>query len=1113
LFGGLDGARIAWSEHDHIFGVDRIEADLDPQRTCVQRTFTDFYRLPDSEFGKVEVLLVTPPRPNRDLTGQKHTKAVSRLSSAWIDQLDRSIGKRGSTTTPQGPKVIAVLQHPTILTFKDGAYHKAMLRRLRTLGYDSTTSFMRALDFGAPIAQDWCVSLFFRADLAEKYGIPEPPLANGLPPRGMSNVLLPFGVPNWAWKSSTNFIPTETSEDNRKHPMLTGYLLQGEHTFPVFDPTGPMPTRSDALVKTKKGIRSIVPQERAQALGYPKGWAEKKTVRDAVDHSVSVNILHAIGTLLEDWFLGISRLQATKPASLADRTPLRHPEDNVTDDDDPWKIVLPDLCDGGEWYLERINNLSQAIDQAYPNENKADLMAQGKIDLAVHRTNYGTDGPTHVQLLWWEWPPEYWDKVRFGFPMNFVAYPDVPIQPNAKMAPDELAVAAEFVDELIGLGVLVALPEYEAMKASTPLFVLEKPAQPGQYRVLANMKEGGQNAYVAKDPVHLYNAFDILSRMYTGGWSAVADASKYFYSFPTRRDEQPYLGVIHPVTNEFYVWAGLPMGAGNSPAASGGAGNGFVRALLESCPEFQGTPTDNTFVALLKGESYNPKWGHARVLIGDDGLPAAIIWHHIDDFFIHAPTRDKCRAALQAFMLRILACGLWAHPSKCKLPAQVQEYVGFSWDTQNTPQIHIPEPKRSKAKALVEYLLDLNEQNFLSAKALAVVTGRLQSLVPATPGNSGNTFLRRLYDTVHPNGVEYLPSDPAYYYRAITLDTAALKDLLWWRDLLQNQILFASQARVIGTLVSAWGDGSGTGTGGTKQEHTLTGDHSLMQLWMGVWSAAVHHHSSNWKELRTLLETLRRERHNPTYQGALMIYFTDNLVSYELISKGSSGSPGLQELLREIKLLEVEMHCQVLAVHVPGVAMIRQGTDGLSRGIWMAPFRDRLSPLNETLRVFRSAPPTQDVIEWMDGVLATSFPSHPAERVILTDFDHWDLRTCMQRTTFGFPSPQLARQMVTHVIMAWVECPHDTAGIFLVPRVFQRWWRRTNKALLWALLLDTSSVYTSDVFEAEIPLVLLILPPHIPCLPSSSPDNSVDRSTLPANWREHDEQAEYLRGL
>jgi hypothetical protein len=782
-------------------------------------------------------------------------------------------------------------------------------------------------------------------------------------------------------------------------------------------------------------------------------------------------------------------------------------------EEDLWRISTPDLTEGGPWYCERLRTLSAAIDLAYPEEDKELLLEKGKADLAVHRMNYGPDGPHHVQLLWWEWPREYWERVRFGFPMNFVAYPDVDLQPNAHMTPEETAVAAEFVDELIGLGIIISLPAHQEMKATTPLFTLEKLAQPGEFRVLANMKEGGQNAFVAKDPVHLYNASDILTRMYSGGWSAVADASKYFYSFPTREDERPYLGIVHPVSKEFYVWAGLPMGAGNSPAASGSAGNGFVRSLIESCPAFQGTPVDNTFVAILKGGDYHPEWGHARVLIGTDGLPAAIIWHHIDDFLIHAPTQEKCQVALQFFMDRIVACGLWAHPSKCKLPAQVQDFVGFTWDSRTTPQQRIPEKKRSKASALVEYLLNLHEQQFLSAKSLAVVTGRLQSLVPATPGNSGNTFLRRLYDTVHPEGVDFLPSDPAYYYRSLTLDDEAQRDLIWWRDLLRNPDLYASQPTVIGTLVSAWGDGSGTGTGGTRQSHNSTGEHSPLELWMGVWSAAVHHHSSNWKELRTLLESLRRERRTIAFRGSLLIYFTDNLVSYELLSKASSASPGLQELLREIKLLEVEMHCQVLAIHVPGVAMIRQGTDGLSRGIWMAPFRDRLSPLEETLRVFRAAPPTPEVIDWMTNFMLSNVPGLPAERVILTDFDAWDLRACMQRTTFGFPSPQMARQMITHVVMAWVECPHDTAGVFLVPRVFQRWWRRTNKALIWAEIVYATELYPNNVFEAEIPFILLILPPHIPSLPSSPTNDSLDRSALPHDWRKHDQQAEYLRGL
>eukprot|EP00978_Attheya_sp_CCMP212_P035381 scaffold153689_cov26-Attheya_sp.AAC.1 len=65
MFGGLDGARVAWSEHQHVFAVDRCEAILDTQRTPVQQTYEDFYRMPASELGKVEVLLVTPPRPKQ----------------------------------------------------------------------------------------------------------------------------------------------------------------------------------------------------------------------------------------------------------------------------------------------------------------------------------------------------------------------------------------------------------------------------------------------------------------------------------------------------------------------------------------------------------------------------------------------------------------------------------------------------------------------------------------------------------------------------------------------------------------------------------------------------------------------------------------------------------------------------------------------------------------------------------------------------------------------------------------------------------------------------------------------------------------------------------------
>jgi hypothetical protein len=90
------------------------------------------------------------------------------------------------------------------------------------------------------------------------------------------------------------------------------------------------------------------------------------------------------------------------------------------------------------------------------------------------------------------------------------------------------------------------------------------------------MKTGGQNAHIGKDPVFLHQPEAILTQMYAGGYTAVADASKFFYQFPTAPSERKYLGLLHPVprfaTPEYL---GLPMGSSNSPAIAGRMGASF----------------------------------------------------------------------------------------------------------------------------------------------------------------------------------------------------------------------------------------------------------------------------------------------------------------------------------------------------------------------------------------------------------------------------------------------------------------------------------------------------------------------------------------------------------
>lgn len=68
-----------------------------------------------------------------------------------------------------------------------------------------------------------------------------------------------------------------------------------------------------------------------------------------------------------------------------------------------------------------------------------------------------------------------------------------------------------------------------------------------------------------------------------------------------------------------------------------------------------------------------------------------------------------------------------------------------------------------------------------------VVIGRLQSLVPATAGNVGASFLRHLYLVLHAeDGCGMLPSCAAYYHQDVSMMKRAWEELDWWRHFLED---------------------------------------------------------------------------------------------------------------------------------------------------------------------------------------------------------------------------------------------------------------------------------------------------------------------------------------
>jgi hypothetical protein len=394
--------------------------------------------------------------------------------------------------------------------------------------------------------------------------------------------------------------------------------------------------------------------------------------------------------------------------------------------------------------------------------------------------------------------------------------------------------------------------------------------------------------------------------------------------------------------------------AGNSPSIAGRYGAAFQRLLRTRCPLFQGTPGHNTWWGVYQnGTPYNPRLGQGRILIGADGESAVLSKGHYDDFLLHGPTFEKTTAALTAFLDCAVDVGFLCHPGKLTPPSHVVKYAGLIFDSTSEPILCVPEYKVDKAIAMIDYVLAQHKRT--SRLSLAVVVGVLESMVEATPSQIGYTYLRHLHTILHP--VDWDGNDLPYF-SFTSLDECSTKDLTLWKRLLTRSKGRRARAIKSGTLIPSFDDGSGTATGSSVRYH----DAVDFEMWMGVWSPCVYCFSSNWKEARTLYATLQRahDQHQHDLRGVTFFYFTDNMTTYYTVTSGSSTSPGIHSLVEDIKL-EIDMGIVLEMIHVPGITIITEGTDGLSRGIWSTPLHQRPDRHILLAEIFAPVPFTFDV--------------------------------------------------------------------------------------------------------------------------------------------------------
>ncbi len=136
------------------------------------------------------------------------------------------------------------------------------------------------------------------------------------------------------------------------------------------------------------------------------------------------------------------------------------------------------------------------------------------------------------------------------------------------------------------------------------------------------------------------------------------------------------------------------------------------------------------------------------------------------------------------------------------------------------------------------------------------------------------------------------------------------------------------QSKQTVTAYYSFGDASLAGFGSTVERP------DGLQGRYGLWGADEEHQSSNFRELRNLVETVEEEAAAGYLKDGELWLFTDNSTAESCFYKGGSSSKLLHDLMLHLRKAKIHYGFVLHVVHVAGARMIAQGTDGLSQGIF-----------------------------------------------------------------------------------------------------------------------------------------------------------------------------------
>jgi hypothetical protein len=245
---------------------------------------------------------------------------------------------------------------------------------------------------------------------------------------------------------------------------------------------------------------------------------------------------------------------------------------------------------------------------------------------------------------------------------------------------------------------------------------------------------------------------------------------------------------------------------------------------------------------------------------------------------------------------------------------------------------------------------------------------------------------------------------------------------------------------VQGACYVAYGAADASGEGFGSSLHPLGMAPLLRQ---GFWCTEASEQSSNWRELRNLVDAVKHECIIGRLAGRELWLATDNSTAAAAYHHRTSTSRALHELVTELRLLALRGNFVVNIFHISGTRMIEVGADALSRGelhladlgacpLSAAPLH--MSPIQ------RSPGLTHWLRSWLDTSTTVATPSD-----WFHDAQHWGSQDCEKpvlQTWIWDLAPAVAIHALEELGIARLKRHDLLRGVVLVPALLQHKWHR-----------------------------------------------------------------------